>query len=815
MDENFYSNDGDSFTKTTTDVIDTMPRSGMGLYTGALDGFRRKSVNFVKTLPNKLVGLKDFLKAMLVLFIVIAVIAILVVLFRYYHPRLCSVNRSAAFEHYMEKHEVDLENHIFLLRRNLERGSAQPLFRVGKQDLAALRCRAPADNTGGREGDANVAPKLTSPGNITQSECVLGEGLETKLGQLLTKLTQGGRETFNKNIRTHYRFYSTILRLERPIYSFFAKRDILHEKRFNEKDQYGEPIETVNKAAVNEFRTGFLEPMDELRALLKNMSREVATWDAVYHQNWFTNDMFDFLTSVHMLNLMLNEYHDQITFSYDTRKALTMSMQFNIWTLYFVPYAEKTFTVRIPNIWKGFNETFESQRDLFQQAWSKLGKIFANLPTTMANSGDQEGFSQHDSTDGKSNLAGRFREWGRRKLEEDSTRKRQKMMERDEKEGYTDGEEHAEDVVEPFFGFLKGLVSVGDFFTNVLEIAIVITRTVMNFVTDPVGSTIKLIFIILAVLLGLILTLLHTLLTVIGVSFVIGLLWGWFMAFSISMLLTIVEIVFVAILTVIFSILWFIDLLTGGLIVKLMRCENLPDAWEHRANYAEGNTTERALGVVCCYPCASRFYPVGPLCKRLPAYIPDHCPHQQIISAFRNGKPFGGGVDSPVMFNTFPVKADPSILTKDRDKKEDILLRAFERVKSYLGGCYRNFAKYDYVNRHICHNIDRLPDSSYPPHVKDQMRALCSQAYCEFKPRKKSYRNFTADYRNVRDSENDCLCQTLKSADNRDGSLKEPPSVKENTKDMFRRSLLMFLVVLVLLASTYSLTNAASSLYTR
>ena len=347
---------------------------------------------------------------------------------------------------------------------------------------------------------------------------------------------------------------------------------------------------------------------------------------------------------------------------------------------------------------------------------------------------------------------------------------------------------------------------------HVVEVAIVIARVVMNFVSDPVGSTIKLIFIILAVLLGLTLTLMHTLLTLIGVSFVLGFAWAWFMAFTISLWLTIVESIFVVILTVIFAVLWLIDLLTGGMVVRLMRCENLPNEWEFRRNLAEGNTSVRALGLAFCYPCAARFHPWGALCKRRSVYIPDYCPHQQIVSTFRNGKPFGGGYDDPVMFRGFPVSADPSIVTKQRPEKENILVDALRRVKDSLGTCYKSFSRYDYLNRHICHNIDRLPDDRYPPDVKRQLRALCYQTYCEYAPRDKGRGKVVADLVGEREG---CLCSSLRKEEKPQPPPADSTPVRENTDDMFRRSLLMFLTVLALLASAYTLSNTTSSMIFR
>jgi len=740
---------------------EALPSFGLGMYTSFINYIRVRAIYFVYKLPTLLVKLKEFLVAMLTLMVVVLVIIVIIVLIRYYHPRLCSVNRSSAFEAYMEGHFRDVENHVFLLRRIVaDKRSVDLLFNVGASDMGVIT---------GKDGPCKTVLARADGGS--SSSCVIKDK-QARLVQLLRQLTASGREQFVEDVTTYYKFYNTIQRLDRFVYSFFARRDILNEHRFVEKNDAGESQETIDEGAVKKYREEFLEPYDELRKMMRELSNEFRSWHGLYHQPWYTNDMFDFLTGVHMLHLMSNEYHDQITFSYDTRKALSMGMQFNIWTLYYVPYAEKTFTVRVPNIWRNFGETFTSNFDLFMTGWDKLRGIFVNLPRRLAGS---------------------------------------EMFSNDHPENFDNEEEVVEN-----FGFLKGLISIGEFFGTIIEVALALFKLV----SDPINAVFKIIMIVLGTVLGLALLLGHTLLTMVGMHWVLAFVWGWFMAFTISILLTILELLFVVVLTVVFAILWFLDLLTGGLIVKLMRCENLPDEWERRANFAENNKTTRYFGTACCYPCASRFRPSvgGALCERLPAYVPSYCPHQQIITAFRRGSVLGGGLDDPYIFDRYPTTADPSILYKNRPEKEQILLAAFERFREFLGSCFHSFRKYDYINRHVCANLDRLPDSLHSEDVKRKMRSLCSQAYCEYAPRKKSHREYTADMQNESeqsaDSARDCLCRKLAPpSEEAAPPPPEPSAVRPATANLFRRTLLMFVTVLLLLVAVYSLSDTASVLF--
>lgn len=746
------------------------------MYTGAVGTMRRKAVEFVTSIPQLLMRLKEFLVAMVILLIIVLVIILIVVLVRYFHPRLCSINRSAAFEAYMEGHLVNLENHVFLLRKLMvddvqEDSGVGLLFNAGTSDMGVL------------SGNAGPCSTVPSPSPTSQGSsdglgksaattCVIDPQKRERLADLIKKLSDPGRKAFHENIDIYYRYYNTIQRLDRFVYSFFAKRDILNEHRFVEKNDRGESKEIMDEDAVKKYKETFLEPFDKLREALREVSSEFAGWSGLYHQPWYDNSMFDFLTAVHMMHLMTNEYHDQITFSYDTRKALTLGMQFNVWTLYYVPYAEKTFTVRIPNIWTGFGDIFASNRDFILDGWSKLRSMLVSLPKNLASS---------------------------------------ELFTNDYPTSSDDKNENDEDVVETF-GFLKGLLSIGEFFANIIEVAIALFKLV----TDPVNTVFRMIVIVLGTIMGLVLLLGHTLLTLLGIHWLIAIVFGFFMALTICILLTVVEIIFVAILTVVFAVLWFLDLLTGGMIVKLMRCENSPNEWEHRANYAENNKTVRYFGTACCYPCPSRFTPSlgGALCYRLPRYIPSYCPHQQIITAFREKDVKGGGADNPYMFDRYPVSADPSVLYKNRPEKEKILLEAFERARLFLGSCYRAFKKYDYVNRHVCFNIDRLPDSAYPEHVKQKLRALCAQTYCEFQPRERSHRQHTVDMRSEEAVKNDCLCRMLApKPDEPSSPPPESPPRRPNTSNLFRRTLLMFIIVMLLLVAIYSLADTAAVLF--
>lgn len=761
-------------------TVETMPPSGVGVYasavkkTAAAVGRAVKGLrDFARNLPRHLVSTKEVLVAVLVIALVTAILALAVVLFRYFHPRIVSVSRSADFERYMDEHIAEVEDHVFSLRTGPAWDAlTRTVFSMPPKAARVLKCARDAD-ADAETGDA--------------AACVLAEQAGA-MRDALDVLTARGRERFREDLRVHYRMFNTITRLEKPVHRFFARRNIVNEPRFSRKGPDGELQEVMDDDAVDEFVRTFREPMRRLGENVGSASAELSTWTGMYAQPWYDDAVFRGVSAVHLLNLLLNDYHEQIAFSYDTRRALTLTLQFNVWTLYYVPYAEKTFTVRIPAIWQRFPDLREAQTAAFRAGWEWLGRMVRSLPLQLAKQAEYDSFVNSDAG--------------------------------------ADAAAKNADTVEGF-GFLKGLLSVGEFFAKLLQTAIIVARLVTQLVSDPFRAVLFPIFVVMAAVIGLALTLLHALLTMTGVSYLLGLVWGLLAALTVMLLLTAVEVVFVLIITVVFAVLWFVDLLTGGMVVRLMRCENLPNEWERRGNYAEGNKATRYFGTACCYPCASRFKPeYGALCRRVHGYIPDYCPQQQIVTAFRRGHTMGGGYFSgPVLFRDL-AGLKPELLNKSRAERRAILLAAFARAREYLKNCYGTMARYDYVNKHACANIDRLPPERYSDSTKAHLKQACAQAYCEFGRAEGG----GVRYRDPAETREDCLCRGIAtSAVPADAGKNDenPDDAETGTTRFFarprapthptaigRKALLVVVSAVALSAAVHSLATAASRMQT-
>jgi len=780
--------------------------------------------DMISSIPMIIIGLKLFLWALLALTIVIVIILLGVYLVQYFHPRLCLLSRSAAFEDYMEKLLVESEETVFELRGILRLDPDLLLFHVGRDDERVLRC----------SGRSTCRPErdITPAGrSSTRSPCVLADLVE-ELRTEIEKLTAGGRKEFYENLEIYYKFNTTIRNLDRFVYSYFARRDILNEPRFD-----GGGI--VDNDAVAKFKREFSEPFDRFRDVVAQISKILSTWCGLYHQEWYDEPTFRFVTHMHLLDLAHNKYREQTVFSHNTRKPMAFTLQFNVWSLYYLPYAEDTFVKRVPAIWVTMPQRFKDHLLGFGRNWVALGTHLSLMPCYLAYRDNprerskkcvtlseqhlsekaQRAFERFSSSDGKNKRKNKKAATQRQRRRDDDEQNDEGFEEEEEeeeeeeddkngKEGKNGDREVKGDVTEPF-GFLKTLISVGTFFKTIGMVAVAMARALSQLADDPIKAIMTPILLFIGVLISMVLWFMHTMFTITQLSYIFGVIWAWNAAVVVSFWLTVLEVVFVIVLLVVFILIWIMDLLTGGLIVKLMRCESLPDEWEHRPNYAESNDSGRILGTACCYPCATRFKPVmGVVCQRLHDYIPDHCPHQQIISAFRNGET--RGKIAPFMFDKYP--ASPAFLLRRRVQKEQMIVKALDEAKGFLGKCFSKMSRYDAINRHACSNIDRLPSDKYSDATKEKMRKLCYQVFCDYKWSSNVFRKVDVSFKNKRERGSDCLCSYLTEDKPMEHEAADTQVAKATTQKMVRRSMFLLIGLFVMLASAYTMINAADSI---
>lgn len=190
----------------------------------------------------------------------------------------------------------------------------------------------------------------------------------------------------------------------------------------------------------------------------------------------------------------------------------------------------------------------------------------------------------------------------------------------------------------------------------------------------------------------------------------------------------IVSFVFIAIfsfLVVIDIILWLLDLVTLGAVRFLTRCEETPDSWYKRGNFAYDNIT-RAI-FLCQYPCAMRFRPSkfgGMVCMRSKETESSFCPQSQIYRLY-----MGENIESPAIVNDFVPDLD--FWTKSKEDRKLAIGQFFESRQEFLNTCCSKMEPYKAVLKNICANCEtvKLPNDS--PANRQLLKGLCCQAFCQ------------------------------------------------------------------------------------
>jgi hypothetical protein len=518
---------------------------------------------------------------------------------------------------------------------------------------------------------------------------------------------------------------------------------------------------------VAKFYEEVFRPLTAVRDNAVELSKQLGDLCNLAEAGWYGAGQAVMTMSIHTLRLYLDDYLTDISFSYETRKKGNRTA---IWTLYYVPYITDIYKKRIPAYWKQMPKRFIAANKAFSSGWDKLGVTIGLLPCRMTWSDpvkrDQKcnprpppppkrkpkpkfrprgyiaakpqlSFNKNNFAKAKFVQEGEegfeeereeeFEEEGgdKEKAKEKEKEKEKEEVVRDAGEAFGEGKEGT-DTVE-HMSIFSAMQSAGTFFSNLKPMVEGIGDLFKNFNKDPFGTMLKFFGILVGILLAIVLEILYLLFSLTLFIYVFQFLWAWYLTFVIGFLWTVCMVLWTLLIAIPYFFLWLLDLATKGTVVQLMRCENLPDAWSNTPSFAEGNGYRRIGGVACAYPCEPRWKPWGGgfMCKKLPDFLPSMCPQQMIFRAYK-----GDTLSSPYVFDKF--KPPPGFTVQDIVKQEKQIVEAYRVKVGYLGPCYEQLTKYDYVNRHICANIDRLPN--IPGGNREKLLHLCSQAYCDYEP---------------------------------------------------------------------------------
>lgn len=473
------------------------------------------------------------------------------------------------------------------------------------------------------------------------------------------------------------------------------KDDIYRENLFaNSGDRFKGSNGLLNESAMATFEENVIGSIDGILSLCKQISDNVDKQSS----SPMDDDTMVLITHFHLMR-MYKGYMPAVEELSSARTKMAVLID------YYWPMVKDTITKRIPPLWTEFPVRFMKGINLGIDTWTSLGKKIANMPCSLA----------------YSDAAERDERCGANESFEDE----KKSKDNDKDKNYDDDDGGGE-VTEGFIGMLK---AVADFFIGIKDVALAIAKLFVDFPKDPVGSIIRLLTILIGLAIGLILICIYTILTVVGFGYILGFSLGWFWAFTVALFGTVLYILLIIVYAIPYLILWLIDLVTGGLIVKLMRCEQLPDEWIERSNYVYGNGFERSLiylGMVM-RPCARRFRPElgGCMCKRQKHEIPDFCPQQQLFKLFmgRSIQRIGAG---PVVYDKY--RPLPNFRYALPRAKARALSKAFADKEKWNETCSDGLEDYSYFIKHICTNHDAISKKMGEDPVL--VKSLCQSAMC-------------------------------------------------------------------------------------
>lgn len=450
----------------------------------------------------------------------------------------------------------------------------------------------------------------------------------------------------------------------------------------------------IDADVLDEFMEGVFAPLEKLREAIATTSQAISdpiVNDSLPQKEWYAPHVCKLVSEVHTLHLYLNIYfvgnpqksQDDIYFMYQSRKT---GIPMGMFTLYYWPYVKDIFSHRIPNAWTSLPENLMRYSESMEKSWIYAGRWLVMLPCKLA---------YNDPAERTKRCA--------------------------VPEGFTANKD--DDVVETL-NIFKEIKHIVSFVKNLKDLGIAIAGLFKDFAVNPLKAFIRLITIIIGSIIGLNMYIIYQILTITGAAFVVIYTIAIVLSFGEAYFLTGFNI-FIALMCLLpFLLLWIIDMMTNNMILRLIRCENLPDAWQSAPGAVNEENKYMRLGLMCVGPCRKGFLPRRGLCMKQPDYIPTLCPQVQICRAAK-GKP----IAQPTIFDKFTPNRD--FMMKTAYKRQRALQNMWSDNSTHIFKCESGMKKYDFLSRHVCANIDHL-ELDYQQ--KEHLQAMCNHVYCKYMP---------------------------------------------------------------------------------
>ena len=464
-----------------------------------------------------------------------------------------------------------------------------------------------------------------------------------------------------------------------------------------------------------------------------------------------------FATAVHQVRMMM----DQIPAVEAIHMADRPSKN-AIWTLYYLPFMRNVFTVRIPSTWMNWDDDFVRNMNFLHGLWASMGDYVTTFPLMIAN-------QMRPSMEG-------FRVQVR--------------------EGFG-------------LGDLFSLVgAIGNLMGNIGTIVNTFAGIIMSFVRNPFMALIQFLVLTLSVMITIPLVILYFICDVLMLGWAFSAVYGailatwWCVAYTLFLIITVI------LVAIPYFFLWLLDIMTGGMVSRLMRCENSPNGWYADPGFVEHNEYSSAP-MSCWGPCAQRYKQTygGTCCGARSGFMPDFCPQQQIYRIYEKGA-IPSSDPGPVAFVNYTPQPGFNAMTM-LQKKGSIETAYMEKIGWYQT-CYDGMNKQDYLTRHICDNVDVLfpyEHPSPPPQVNVTLSTVCKEIFCDYKPGTSHAWRTDSGYQS---SANKVSCARLVEAASKNiAAPASPPGT-----DLFRQVLLVTLAVVAIMISVRSIRDAEIQLKT-
>lgn len=432
-----------------------------------------------------------------------------------------------------------------------------------------------------------------------------------------------------------------------------------------------------NGVEINESSVQRMKTMHETFKQLRNKV-EQETNNAKRKIKEATNSQLKLYLILFKLDLYINQYFtgkvdrddvvfkDNIMRSYDMRKSGGIGNTI-IFKLYMQDYVDFVFKVTIPKIWKNFFKEVKTVSKRFEEkATSKnVTNFIKNIPNRIA------GEDFIDLPD-------------------------------------PDIEEHfLKAIFKPIFDIAKAFVEM-----------LKVIKAIVKVINNPL----KFIRFLFGYIIGVIIYIIYMLIVALGffifpVAAFLTIIWY-------KNLITIIWCIIFAAISTIYIVLWILDFATGGVVLRLLRCENLPDSWFTSPGFSKGNIWQRAF--FCSCPCAEGYSPSGGsfLCRRDESFEPAFCPQQVLFKVLQNNIE----VLKKKYMHVFTPSYKYFLYRTDDERKDDIAM-AFRNQDTFLKQCSESLNQFDHLGQSFCSDI-YLDKKKLSPENRLKVLNLCRQTYC-------------------------------------------------------------------------------------